>query len=296
MDIIFTVDRFPNEGETLHAQAFSVLPGGKGANQAVACANFGVPTIMIGSVGDDSFGEQSLRGLLQAKVSVDNIQVKKNFSTGIACILINNGDNRIILNEGANMMTSVDDSLDVLTKAGTGHVLLTQLEVPTQTVVESILEAKERDFFTILNPAPAKTIPEKILSHVDLIIPNEIEAEMLTGYDVKDPYFDRRVVDYFTEKGVKEVVITKGANGAIYGNAKELFSVKVFPIDVVDTTGAGDTFVGAIATEVAKGKKVKDALVFASAAAALTISRLGAQNAIPKLEDVEQFIKRKQGH
>ncbi len=294
-DIIFKLNRFPNEGETMPAQKYFTLPGGKGANQAVACSHFGVPTELIASVGDDVFGEESIQGLITAKVNVDHVTIKKNTTTGIACILINNGDNRIILNEGANDMTSPLDAIDVLDRAKDNEVLLAQFEVPVPTVVESIQKAKEKHFFTILNPAPAKTIPEDIYPSIDLIIPNEIEAQMITGYSLHDPDFDQKVIHYFISKGVKEVVMTKGANGSVYANRHEIYPLKAFKVQVVDSTGAGDTFVGAIASEIAKGKTVKEALVFASAASAITISRLGAQSSIPHLEDVNLFLQRKNG-
>ena len=294
IDLIFNTKRIPESGETMQSDSFHMLSGGKGANQAVACSLLGTSSYMIGNVGNDLFGEQVIKSLEDSSVNVDYILKNENKSTGVACIILNQGDNRIILDQGANSETSYIQVSTILHYlANKNDVLLAQLEVPVDTILKSFAAAKQKGLKTILNPAPAQDLPEEIYNDVDIIIPNEIEAEMITGISSKSEYFDQDVINFFLTRGVKEVIITKGCKGSVYGSVNDLFYTGAYDVDVVDTTGAGDAFVGAIACEVAMGKTVKDSLKFATASSALAVSRFGAQNSMPNRYEVEDFLKGK---
>ncbi|MFA7075722.1 MAG: ribokinase [Candidatus Izemoplasmatales bacterium] len=292
MDLVFSVKKVPKQGETLLSNNFTMLSGGKGANQAVASSFLGSTTYMIGNVGQDPFGNTIIDNLKLAGVYTDNIHKTIEKQTGVACVILSNNDNRIILDQGANGFTYYEQVRKALKElAKKDDVFLTQLEIPVNTVVKSIVLAKNMGLKTILNPAPASILPEEVYTYIDLIIPNEIEAEIITGYERSNADFDRLVVDFFISKGVKEVVITKGKQGLVYGNKKIVKKVDAFDVTVVDTTGAGDAFVGAIASEISKGRDVLDSLTFASAASAIAVSRFGAQKSMPTISEVECFIK-----
>ncbi len=296
MDLIFSTKRLPKVGETMQSDNFNMLPGGKGANQAVACALLDVSSYMIGNIGDDLFGEMIRKSLKIKGVNTDYLSICKGSNTGVACIVLNNKDNRIILDQGANQVTLYPQVSAVLNQvAKEKDVLLAQLEIPLDTVFKALVLAKKKGLTTILNPAPAKKLPDNIYEYIDIIIPNEIEAEMITRINSNSPNFNQLVVEYFINKGVKEVIITKGCKGSIYGDSNGFITVKPFDVEVVDTTGAGDAFVGAITSCVAKGYSVKESLDFASASSALAVMKLGAQNSMPTLKEVEDFLNRKLG-
>jgi ribokinase len=294
IDLIFNTQRIPEVGETMQSDSFSMLSGGKGANQAVACSQLIGSSYMIGNIGDDLFGKMLINDLEQKMVNTKYINVSKVNNSGVACILLNNGDNRIILDQGANANTSFEQVEKVLIYVSKKKdVLLTQLEVPVETVIKSLALAKNNGLITVFNPAPAKSLSDDIYKYVDVITPNEIEAEMITGFNSDSEYFNKNVVNYFLDKGVKEVVITKGCKGSVYGDGKDLILVKPFDVKVMDTTGAGDAFVGALASRIACGFSVKESLTFASASSALAVTKFGAQASMPSLREVEDFLNRK---
>ena len=294
IDLIFSAKRIPKVGETMQSDSFDMLSGGKGANQAVASALLNTSSYMIGNVGDDLFGKIILDELKNRMVITDYINVSKKTSSGVACILLSDEDNRIILDQGANAKTSFSQVNKVLSKiAKKNDVFLAQLELPAETVKKPLEKAKNLGLKTILNPAPAQVLPEEIYKYVDIIIPNEIEAEMITGINSNSIHFNKHVVDYFINKGVKEVIITRGCNGSVYGDSHGLIMIRPFKVKVVDTTGAGDAFVGAIASKVASGSSVKESLTFATAASALAVTKFGAQASMPNLKDIEDFLSRK---
>ncbi|MFW5889605.1 MAG: ribokinase [Bacillota bacterium] len=292
MDLVFTVERIPNQGETLNSKNFIMEPGGKGANQALTCSILQADVYFIGCVGNDIFGERIINDLTKRNIDTENIHIIKKETTGIAGIIINNGDNRIITNPGANNHVDYKLVKNVLAKnANKKDVFLTQLEIPIETVSKSLAYAKAKKLITILNPAPARKLPEDIYKDIDIIIPNEIEAEMISGISREEDNFNQKAIEYFINKGVKEVIITKGDKGSIYGNGKELIKFKAYKVNVVDTTGAGDTFVATIANEISKGKEVVDSIKKASAASAIAVSKLGAQKSIPTIAEIDKFLK-----
>ena len=296
IDLIFCTKRIPDIGETMQSDSFNMLPGGKGANQAVASSLLGTRSYMVGSVGDDLFGQMILNDLKKSSVNIDYVDVFSKSSSGVACIILNDNDNRIILDQGVNAKTSFSQLKKVLGKVSKkDDVLLCQLEVPIDTVLKSLNLGKELGLKTILNPAPAQILPDEIYKFVDVIIPNEIEAEMITGINSNSIHFSKSVVEYFINKGVKEVIITRGSKGSVYGDKNGLILVKPFKVKALDTTGAGDAFVGAIASQIAKGYSVKESLTFATASAALSVTKFGAQASMPSQKEVEDFLNRKLG-
>jgi len=295
MDLIFTVERIPTQGETLHSNHFMMEPGGKGANQAVTCSQLKSDVSFIGCVGDDIFGQRLLEELEAHHIETQYIKTIQDEATGIAGIIVNHGDNRIIINSGANKHLHFKQVKDILSKeAKQGDVFLTQLEIPLETVKESLAYAKKLGLKTILNPAPAKSLPKEIYQYIDIIIPNEVEAEMLSGVQTNDSAFNHKVIDFFLDKGIKDVVITKGNQGSIYGSQSVYKSFGTYDVKPVDSTGAGDAFVATIACQLAKGKKVEDSIAYASAVSAMVVSKMGAQASIPSLSDVKDFMKDKE--
>lgn len=297
MDLVFSVDKLPQKGETLIGKGFIMNPGGKGANQATCCAKLNSNAYMIGNVGDDILGASLIDTLKDSGVNTTFVKKIKNSTTGVAGIIVLDGDNRIILDSAANDSVGYEQIENVLDDiAEPKDIFLTQFEIPYQSVMLGLRKAKSKGMITILNPAPAFKIEDDYYDYIDIIIPNEIEAEMITGVNRTDQDFSSKVIDYFLSKGVKEVILTLGKEGAVYGK-KGLY--KTFPaweVEVIDSTAAGDTFVGTVAAELAKGSLIGNVITKATAAAAITVSRLGAQNAIPCENEIATFMSRKEKH
>ena len=292
MDMVFRIPAVPKRGETVMGNGFFMNAGGKGANQAVACARQGAIVRMVGSVGSDVFGDELVAELKQSGVSVDHLRRIPGTPTGTALILITGNDNRIVVAAGANGETSCGQIDLALADANPDDVYLTQMEIPYETMKYGLAAAKAKGMYTILNPAPARHLDGDVLNHVDLIIPNETEAEHITGIPIGNPRFAKECITRLIGEGVREVIITLGPDGCAYGNRTVVRFVPAYPVKVVDTTAAGDTFVGSIAVAIASGASVQDALPLANAAAALTISRLGAQCSIPDTPEIEAFLHR----
>ncbi|XMB71665.1 ribokinase [Mycoplasmatota bacterium WC30] len=293
MDLVFSVNRLPEKGETTKGQGFLMNAGGKGANQATCCSKLGCQVYMIGSVGSDVFGQNLIDTLEKSGVDTHFVNKVNNISTGIAGIIVIDGDNRIILEPAANDSVDCSQIVYALEEiAEPGDILLTQFEIPYQAVLLSMQKAKSLNMITILNPAPAYIFDEIFFKYIDIITPNEIEAEMITGFKRTDKNFNKKVVEFFLQKGVKEVILTLGQDGAVYGKKGIFLTFPVWDVDVVDTTAAGDTFVGTIASELAKDTPMIDAISKATAAAAITVSRHGAQAAIPKESEILAFMKK----
>ncbi|HOW37588.1 MAG TPA: ribokinase [Bacillota bacterium] len=291
MDMVFRVPVVPQRGETIMGDAFFMNPGGKGANQAVACARQGAEVRMIGAVGTDVFGTELVEALQKAGIPPERIAHHPQTPTGTALILITGSDNRIVVAAGANAEVSPHQIEEGLRDALPGDVLLMQMEIPYPSIVHGFSLAKQKGMFTVLNPAPAQLLDEALLKNVDLIVPNETEAEKITGFSAHSPLFSARAIPFFIEQGVKEVVITLGASGCIYGNGETIMNIPAQPVEVVDTTAAGDTFVGSLAVTAASGAPVASGLFRATCAAALTISKMGAQCSIPTGEEIDRFME-----
>lgn len=290
-DMIVKVDHLPKKGETILGQSFYKLPGGKGANQAVAARRAGGSVTFLACVGDDSLGEEAIAGYQQDGIVTTDIQKIPTVSTGVALITVDqNGNNTIAVASGANAKLSAEKIQSETALIQSSDILLLQLETPLEGVIAAIHIAHEAKQFIILNPAPARDLPNALLAKVNLITPNETEAEILTGIKVVDEASAKRAADYLLSLGVEKVMITLGENGLFYADQSHSQHFPSYKVSAVDTTAAGDTFNGALAAALAKGKPTDAALQFAQAASALSVTKIGAQSAIPRLNEIEAFL------
>ena len=295
MDLVLRAPRIPVPGETLTGRSLQYVPGGKGANQAVASARLGAESRIVARVGDDPFAPNLRRNFLNAGVGVDHLLDTPGTPTGIAVIIVDDsGQNSIVLAAGANGVLSPDDvtaSRDSLLSAD--YVLL-QNEVPIETTLRAALSARSLGVKTVWNPAPApEVVPPELARAVDIIIPNETEASTLTGIPVDDEDGARRAADALRKMGFGSAVITLGSRGALWFGPDTVFLCPAFQVEVVDTTAAGDTFCGALCLALAEGNKPEEAVRFACGAAALAVTKLGAQAGIPTRAELEAFLARR---
>ncbi len=275
MDLCIETPHMPKEGETITGSGFMTNGGGKGANQAAAAAKLGGNVAMCGAVGCDLFGETLIKNLSAAGADVSHIKKCNDASTGIAVIVITGGNNRIILDKGANALLTETDIDEFLKTAKEGDIYLTQLENPIDIIGYGLKQSKAKGMFTILNPAPANKDISAYFNYVDLITPNETELEIFGG---KDALFDA---------GIKKIVTTLGSRG--YEIADKT-SAKIYPcikVKAVDTTAAGDTLCGGLAVGLSEGMKLEEACAFGSKAASIACTRKGAQQSIPTRKEVE---------
>jgi len=291
MDMVIRSPYLPAAGETLSGGGFMTNPGGKGANQAAACGKLGGLVHMAGCVGSDAFGKQMLENLAGYGVDVSCVRVVEGTPSGIAVIVIVDDDNRIILDVGANSKTNSSDAVRLLSSATHGDILLVQLETPLEAVGAALKLAHEKGMYTILNPAPMTSDIQAYFPFVDMITPNETEFHALTGTDILDE--GGRLL---MAAGIREVVVTRGVKGYCYISLGKIVSEDCIKAPVVDTTGAGDTFCGALAVKLAAGEDIENALRFANRAAAVTVQRRGAQVSIPTLDEVEMYFPTKRRH
>ena len=291
MDLVVRTPKMPQAGETLAGTEFHLIPGGKGANQSVAAARAGAPTRMVGRVGTDAFGPVLLDSLAAAGVDASGVSALSEVTTGTATIVVeDSGENRIIVVAGANGQVSLNFINDQWPAIRLSDLILLQHEIPLSTVHHIIERAYAEGIRVMLNPAPIYSIPRSTLAKVDTLILNEVEASALTGLKVTDPATARIVAATLANLGVNTVIITLGSNGATLHNSHyELFQ-PAFKVEVVDTTAAGDTFTGGYAASILSGKQPPEALMYAAAASALAVTRLGAQTSIPSRDEVEAFM------
>jgi len=290
MDVVSNVAQFPQPGETIHSRDAQFFPGGKGANQAVAAALAGADCSMVGAVGLDPFGSTLVASLEERGVGVSSVLAKAGTS-GIAIITVNEeGENYIVLSEGANGRLTEEDVAAEVNWDGVYAVLL-QNEIPWQTTQHVIRSASKAGVRVWLNPAPARTIPHEVFPLLDTLIVNETEAGVVSGLRVEDAASAEDAAASIIGRGTSNVIITLGELGCFYGNAcGERFNVPAFRVKPVDTTAAGDTFIGAYAAACTEGLDTEAALRFATAAAALTVTRPGAQSSIPAKEEIVAFM------
>lgn len=294
-DISLELERMPKKGETLIADGCEIGLGGKGANQAVAIARLAMRSAeqkkavkLIGRVGKDAIGSELIEKLGEFNVDTEFVR-QVNRTTGTAVIALTGKDNRIMVYNGANLGLSKSDVDEALENATSADTLLCQLEVPLYIVGYALRKARSIGMTTILNPAPAKEMPDDMYYNTDVIIPNEIETKMLTGIDPVDFDAQKKAMAAFHSRGVRYVVLTLGANGAAISDGGKIIShIPARKVQAVDTTGAGDTFVGALAlTYPHVGMySFKEACLFATKASSLTVSRRGAAESIPTFDEV----------
>lgn len=294
MDVSLEVDRMPVQGETIEGKELILNPGGKGANQAVASANMGSETVMIGSVGDDYFGAELLESLEDAGVGTAFIKKSKGTSTGAAVVIRSAGDNRIIINHGANHVLDFTEVSETLSATAlSGDILLTQLECSPHIVWKAIKQAHEQGMFIILNPSPIQKIPPEIYPLLDVLCLNESECAAITGLEQNEATNNEESLKMLANQGVKSIVLTLGSHGSIAHKDGSYIRVPAAKVYLVDSTGAGDTFVGTLAALLAQGESFKEVLDVSSQAAALTTTRIGAQCSIPTLRDVQKAFGRR---
>lgn len=291
MDLVVRAMRAPEPGETLAGSDLQVIPGGKGANQAIAASRTGVETIMVGCVGADTFGSTLINSIIQANIDTRGVRVIEGISTGTAIIIVeDSGENRIIIIPGANSQVSPHFVLDQWDAISKSDVILLQHEIPLTTVRTIIIKAHSEGIRIVLNPAPIYPIPVDILSMVDILVVNETEATELTSLDVTTNETAFKAADLLFHQGVKTVIITMGRSGAVLVDGQNQLYQPAIPVEAVDTTAAGDTFVGSFTACIVQGKTPKEALVYATSAASLCVTRFGAQPSIPTQQEVDLLL------
>ncbi|HHW89438.1 MAG TPA: ribokinase [Clostridiales bacterium] len=291
MDLVICVDRMPKSGETLSGYGFMTNPGGKGANQAVAAAKMNAATYMVGCVGNDAFGDELQKALDDYGVNTRYL-TRADSNSGIAVIIVEKGDNRIILDAGANDKIIKEKVEQALSQASEQDFCICQLEIPLDIVEHAFCLAKQKGLTTILNPAPAVKLGENILRNVDIIVLNETECEILADVIPQSQEDYKKVFEFFSGYNIKSVIITLGSKGSVLIEKDNIQYTPAFKVQAIDTTSAGDTYLGAIASELAKGKNLTDAMKTASAASALTVTKKGAMQSIPYYDEVIKFLER----
>lgn len=281
-DMVIKTDRLPTPGETVLGGTFLMNAGGKGANQAVTAARQGGSVTFISKTGNDVFGKQSVELYNSEGINTDYIFSDEKNPSGVALITVDShGENCIVVASGANASLSPSDIESAKEEIETGAFVLMQLEIPIETVEYAASMARKKGIPVVLNPAPARTLSEKLLKCVYVITPNEHEAEMLSGVKVSDWQSARKAADIISEKGVDNVVITMGAQGAFIKEKDEYYTVEAVKVTAIDTTAAGDSFSGTLCVGLSEGKSILDSVKFAARVAAITVTRMGAQSSIP---------------
>lgn len=293
MDLIVLSPRIPQPGETIIGTGFRTAPGGKGANQAVAAAQLGAQVSMIGSVGADTFADSLLENLASAGVDRRFVTRDQGNPTGVALIVVDDrGENSIVVASGANMHLKPADLESAEGAIAQADVLLLQLEVPLDTVTRAAEIARKHQVTVVLNPAPARTLPKKLLSLVDFLIPNETETALLSGMPVSNQDEIETAAASLRALGVGNVILTLGERGALLTAAGNSELYPAFEVNPVDTTAAGDAFMGAFAVALGEGLSIPDAIRFGNAAGALATTRLGAQPSLPTRTEVDSLISK----
>jgi ribokinase len=282
MDLVVRAPRLPVPGETLLGRSFSTVPGGKGANQAVAAARLGAGTAMIGCVGDDVFGQKLREGLEVDHVEVRGVRTVSGQSSGVALIVVDeSGRNGIVVVPGANGQLAPEDIDGNLSLIAGARIVALQLEVPLVAVEHAARTAKAKGKIVVLNPAPAQPLPPALIASADFLVPNEIEAAMLTGLRVDSVQSATEAAQRLRAMGAANVLVTLGERGVVLATAGGAQHFAARRIQAVDSTAAGDTFIGGFCAALVAGRTVAEAIAFAQAAAALSVMRPGAQTSIP---------------
>lgn len=296
MDVVNRVRQHPLPGETVHGLETSYIPGGKGANQAVAAARNGAEVVMVGAVGTDPFGKPLLEALQAGGVNISRV-LPKDGTSGMAFITVSEaGENNIILSTGANGRLSAEEVRAALDQEADGlQAVLLQNEIPWEATAAAAAWAKEKGATVYLNPAPALQLDDDVLRQVDVLIVNETEAQVLSGIGVASEADAERAARRLLERRVREVIVTLGAAGACYfhENGSKL-RVLPWKVEAVDTTAAGDTFIGVYAAKREAGAAPEEALRMANAAAALAVTRRGAQSSIPLGHEVAEWLSKQE--
>ncbi len=296
-DMIIKMPRIPLPGETISGGKFSMAAGGKGANQAVAAARAGAQVTLIARVGADLFGETAIENFEADGINVNCVLKDDEAPSGTALIFVGeDGENSIGVAQGANGRLSKADIEKFRDIIASADMLVMQLETPMESVTAAAEIAAAQGVRVILNPAPATPVPAEVLQHVDILTPNEHEARVLTGLEVRDEVSAANAAHILMKQGVDTVLVTLGAQGAFAASKTFNGMVKGFAVNAVDSTAAGDVFNGALAVALCEGKPLRESVVFANAAAAISVTKLGAQPSIPRRREIELFLSERSAH
>ncbi|MCL6270876.1 ribokinase [Sansalvadorimonas sp. 2012CJ34-2] len=293
-DHVIQTPKLPRPGETVAGTSYQVIPGGKGANQAVACALISKEasnTAFIACVGEDSFGRENTASMAAMGMDTSAVNAVTGKATGVALISVDqNAENCITIAPEAN--ACLDESVVQKHKdlIASGHTLLMQLETPLKGLTSAAKIAKESGTRVVLNPAPARPLPDSLLANLDMITPNQTEAELLTGIPVSDEDSAQKAAEDLHKHGISTVVITMGKHGAWISENDAMHLISGFKVTPVDTTAAGDTFNGALVVALAEGKPLEKAVTFANAAGAISVTRPGAQPSVPTRQEVDDYL------
>ena len=291
-DLTTYVPRLPGPGETLFGHSFITVPGGKGANQAVACARLGVDTKMVGRVGNDGFGKEPLRALAEEGVDTSSIFVDEEASTGLAVICVDdNAENSIIVISGANMSLNDDDVIRCKLLLSDTEVVMLQNEVPIKVSIEVAREAHAKGITVIHDPAPARELPKDYFPHVDVITPNEVEAEALVGFPIQSEKDAENAAAHLRALGVGAAVIKMGQVGAYFSAEQGKGMIPAFDVDAIDTVAAGDAFNGGFAAALVAGKPFVESVRWGTAAGALAVTKRGAMPSLPNRKDFMNLLQ-----
>ena len=292
MDFVIEVDKMPLPGETLIGKNFTLIPGGKGANQAYAIGKLGADVSMLGAVGNDEYGDKLLNNLKSVNVNISSIKKINEVNTGCAFINVDNtGENSIVVVSGANEKISeemINDNINLIDDA---DIIVMQLEIPIEIVTLVSKIAHEKGKLVILDPAPAvPNLSIELLSNVDIIKPNETEIQILSGIETKSKEDIIRAANILIDKGVKNVIVTLGKNGSILVTKNKVESFSSLNVNVVDTTAAGDSFTAALANSLLEGKSIEDAIKYAHLVSSIVVTKKGAQTSIPNKMEIANFL------
>jgi ribokinase len=294
MDLVVQVERMPTPGETLRGGDLQTIPGGKGANQAAAARRLGCEVAMVGRVGADAFGPQLKSNLNDQGVDVTHIQIDDQAASGTALILVErSGENSIVISPGANGNLGAQDVARSRELIEAARILLLQFEIPMQAVSAAIQVARQREVGVILNPAPAQQVPPELLSQVNILAPNESELQTLTGMKTDSLQAVERAACKLLAMGVPAVVVTLGAQGALLVTSDNVRHVPGIWVEVVDTTAAGDAFIGGLATAMLQDYDLERAVQYANCAGALATTRFGAQPSLPSAAEVTSCFQKR---
>jgi ribokinase len=289
IDLVVHAPRHPVPGETVIGSAFQTFPGGKGANQAVAAARLGAQVVMLGRVGEDDFGDSLIEAMKADGVDTSHILRSADAPTGVALITVDAaGQNTIVVASGANACLTIDDLLDAEELFEEASIVLLQLESPLETVVKAVDLAKKHNVEVVLNPAPAQFLDSALIADVDYLIPNEHEVCALAGF--QDPSEVEEAARKLCRSGARCVIVTLGEQGAAIFNKNGISMLPAYCVQVVDTTAAGDAFVGAFAAALAASDPPGESVRWGNAAGALAVTKPGAQPSLPYREEVERLL------
>jgi len=283
-DLVFKTDVLPKIGETINGKEFAIMHGGKGANEAVACARLGQSTMILSCVGDDMFSKNEIANLHNEGVHITAVKQFKNTQGGIATIIVHNSNNQIIVVPGANTLLNTAYIKKYTSRIKECSIIGCQFEVPIDSLLYLSKICKENNIKLVLNPSPIKEYPRELFDNATFVIVNEIELKEVFGYNPKKPL---DVLKQYPNK----LIVTQGADGVSYHNGKEIITIPSIKVNPVDTTGAGDTFLGSFMVAINNEMPIHDAIAFANICAGLKTTKLGAQTGMPYLKDVQKYIK-----